>query len=174
MAVSHCNRSSHCKFASYVHRANQHLVMSLRSRFGMAARAGARALFCGSRASRSAASSHTAFACGPAPRLSTSFRLFSAASKPERDPRFAKIQDADVAFFRSVVGDSGVVTDAEDLIPFNKCWMVFSNPRLLFEPGCVAVPLFFRNPTFPFFKLSVLTYPVCCCRKSIKVPHRSR
>lgn len=43
-----------------------------------------------------------------------------ASGVPERDPRFAIVQDADIRFFESVLGEGGVVTDTHELAPFNK------------------------------------------------------
>eukprot|EP00937_MAST-01D_sp_MAST-1D-sp2_P002765 g2765.t1 len=40
-----------------------------------------------------------------------------------RDGSFACVSDADVAFFRSVLGERGVVTDAEALRPYNEDWL---------------------------------------------------
>lgn len=56
-------------------------------------------------------------------RLLSAFRQLRAASGAplQRDPRFAAVQDADLAFFESVLGASGVVTDPHELQPFNKC-----------------------------------------------------
>lgn len=48
-------------------------------------------------------------------------RYLSALSA--RDPRFKTISDVDVAQFRKLVGDSGVVTNVEDLAPLNSDWM---------------------------------------------------
>ncbi|KAL4440007.1 hypothetical protein ABPG75_003008 [Micractinium tetrahymenae] len=46
-----------------------------------------------------------------------------ASGVPERDVRFATVQDADLRFFESVLGQGGVVTDPHELAPFNKDWM---------------------------------------------------
>lgn len=46
-----------------------------------------------------------------------------AASIAVRDARFATVTAADVAHFRGLLGDSGVVTDDEDLKPYNADWM---------------------------------------------------
>ncbi len=43
-----------------------------------------------------------------------------ASGVPERDARFASVQDADLRFFESVLGGGGVVTDPHELAPFNK------------------------------------------------------
>lgn len=43
-----------------------------------------------------------------------------ASGVPERDARFASVQDADLRFFESVLGGEGVVTDPHELAPFNK------------------------------------------------------
>ena len=43
-----------------------------------------------------------------------------AGGPPQRDPRFAAVCDADLDFFRSVLGDAGVVTDEHELQPFNQ------------------------------------------------------
>ena len=37
----------------------------------------------------------------------------------QRDPKFAQLEKADVDFFRSVLGDSSVVTGGDALEPFN-------------------------------------------------------
>lgn len=42
---------------------------------------------------------------------------------PFRDPRFAKLTEADVEHFRGILGAAGVVTDASELAAFNKDWM---------------------------------------------------
>lgn len=38
----------------------------------------------------------------------------------QRDPRFAQLSDGDVAFFRGVLGDKGVVADRDALEPYNR------------------------------------------------------
>lgn len=43
-----------------------------------------------------------------------------AAGLVQRDPRFASVTDADLAFFESVLGSGGVVTDPHELQPFNR------------------------------------------------------
>lgn len=37
-----------------------------------------------------------------------------------RDPRFARLRDDDLAFFREVLGDAGVVTGEDALEPYNR------------------------------------------------------
>lgn len=56
---------------------------------------------------------------------SPSRRFLSAlsATAVTRDPRFKAISEVDVTHFQSIVGDNGVITDVEDLIPFNSDWM---------------------------------------------------
>lgn len=44
----------------------------------------------------------------------------AASGGLQRDLRFAACSDADLAFFESVVGPAGVVTDPHDLQPFNR------------------------------------------------------
>jgi len=55
-------------------------------------------------------------------RLLAALQQARLASGPplSRDPRFASVQDADLAFFESVLGPGGVVTDPHELQPFNK------------------------------------------------------
>lgn len=53
-------------------------------------------------------------------RRSGTWRAFASGETP-RDPRFAAVQDSDLAFFESVLGAGGVVTDPHDLQPFNRC-----------------------------------------------------
>lgn len=79
----------------------------------------------------------TTHCCTKQPRSHiTTQRLFSTTSrqraakltaetypKLKRSPAFKTLDDADVSFFRSVVGDSGVVTDADDLAGYNTDWM---------------------------------------------------
>ena len=51
-------------------------------------------------------------------------RLFIIGSSvPPRDPSFATIDAADVAHFRSLLGDSNVITDAASLDAYNTDWM---------------------------------------------------
>lgn len=67
------------------------------------------------------------------PRTVVSARLYSSkevpltaetyAGKVSRDPRFKTLEDSDIAQFRLIVGDNGVVTDADDLLFFNEDWM---------------------------------------------------
>ena len=40
-----------------------------------------------------------------------------------RSPSYAQLAAADVAFFQEILGASGVVTDADDLVKYNKDWM---------------------------------------------------
>lgn len=40
-----------------------------------------------------------------------------------RDLRFAAVQETDVSFFRSILGDPGVITDATTLTGYNQDWM---------------------------------------------------
>lgn len=55
-------------------------------------------------------------------RLLAALQQARLASGPplSRDPRFATVQDVDLAFFESVLGPEGVVTDPHELQPFNK------------------------------------------------------
>jgi len=46
-------------------------------------------------------------------------RSFSSAPL-QRDSRFSQVTDADLRFFRDVLGDSGVITDPFDLQTFNR------------------------------------------------------
>ena len=43
-----------------------------------------------------------------------------ASGAPARDPRFAAVQDSDLAFFERVLGRGGVVTEPHALEPFNR------------------------------------------------------
>lgn len=43
----------------------------------------------------------------------------TAAATPRRD-EYAAISDRDIAFFRDVLGDRGVITDPDALQPLNK------------------------------------------------------
>lgn len=49
--------------------------------------------------------------------------LPSLAAPSRRDPRFASVQDADLAFFRGVLGPTGVITDPTTLEGYNRDWM---------------------------------------------------
>jgi len=61
-------------------------------------------------------------ACRPAGRLLSALRqLRHAGGAVDRDPRFATVVDADLQFFESVLGSSGVVTDPHELQPYNRC-----------------------------------------------------
>lgn len=59
-----------------------------------------------------------------------------ATSAVTRDSRFATLQDADVAFFRQVMGDRSVITDADDVAAANVDWMgkYRGSGRLLLRP----------------------------------------
>jgi FAD/FMN-containing dehydrogenase len=50
-------------------------------------------------------------------------RRLSTAAAAVRDSRFAKLTDEDLAFFRSVLGAAGVITDPTDLEAYNADWM---------------------------------------------------
>ncbi|KAI9032411.1 actin interacting protein 2 [Hyaloraphidium curvatum] len=41
----------------------------------------------------------------------------------KRDPKFARLTDADVAYFKSLLGPAGVLTDPEELPRYNVDWM---------------------------------------------------
>jgi len=41
----------------------------------------------------------------------------------QRDSRYAKLNESDVKFFKSIVGESGVLTSPNDTQPFNTDWM---------------------------------------------------
>ncbi|CAM9653993.1 unnamed protein product [Choristocarpus tenellus] len=49
--------------------------------------------------------------------------LASALSSLSANYTFGAVRDSDVDFFRTVLGSSGVVTDVEDLRPYNVDWM---------------------------------------------------
>lgn len=38
-----------------------------------------------------------------------------------RDPRFARLEQQDIDYFRSVVGETGVLTDPDALQTYNTC-----------------------------------------------------
>jgi FAD/FMN-containing dehydrogenase len=42
---------------------------------------------------------------------------------PERSPAYAHVEERDVMFFRALLGDAGVITDHDDLVPYNTDWM---------------------------------------------------
>ena len=44
-------------------------------------------------------------------------------SNIERNPSFSRITDEDVSYFASIIGESGVVTDVDELEAFNEDWM---------------------------------------------------
>lgn len=50
-------------------------------------------------------------------------RRLSALATTPRDDTFATLTPADINHFRTVLGDSGVVTDVDDLAPLNTDWM---------------------------------------------------
>jgi hypothetical protein len=50
-------------------------------------------------------------------------RAFAGLATPTRNPAFARLVDADIAHFRSVIGDASVVTDTDALAPMNSDWM---------------------------------------------------
>jgi hypothetical protein len=53
--------------------------------------------------------------------IATSAATHQQLAKPvERDPRFARLRDEDLAFFREVLGDAGVVTGEDALEPYNR------------------------------------------------------
>jgi D-lactate dehydrogenase (cytochrome) len=43
--------------------------------------------------------------------------------KPPRDARYAKLEERDLQFFRSVVQEGSVVTDPDALAPLNEDWL---------------------------------------------------
>lgn len=50
----------------------------------------------------------------------TSAAAAQLAPPVARDPRFARLRDDDLAFFREVLGESGVVTGEDALEPYNR------------------------------------------------------
>jgi FAD/FMN-containing dehydrogenase len=50
-------------------------------------------------------------------------RGIGSASRPVRNERFAVLGDADIAHFESVLGANAVITDPNDLQPYNRDWM---------------------------------------------------
>jgi hypothetical protein len=46
-----------------------------------------------------------------------------ASSGAKSMKRYSKLEDKDVAFFEQVLGKSGVITDRDDLLPYNTDWM---------------------------------------------------
>eukprot|EP01127_Copromyxa_protea_P009800 TRINITY_DN2333_c0_g2_i1.p1 TRINITY_DN2333_c0_g2~~TRINITY_DN2333_c0_g2_i1.p1 ORF type:complete len:495 (-),score=137.86 TRINITY_DN2333_c0_g2_i1:61-1545(-) len=46
-----------------------------------------------------------------------------ASQAVTRNPNFAQVNDADVAFFTSVLGEKGVLTEAHDIEPYNADWL---------------------------------------------------
>jgi FAD/FMN-containing dehydrogenase len=60
--------------------------------------------------------------------LSSSSRRYlgstrGASSDVVRDCRFSELTNADLAYFKTLLGPAGVITDAEDLRPYNADWM---------------------------------------------------
>mmetsp|Transcript_90242 Transcript_90242/g.145935 ORF Transcript_90242/g.145935 Transcript_90242/m.145935 type:complete len:541 (+) Transcript_90242:82-1704(+) len=47
----------------------------------------------------------------------------SASSTPVRSPLYAQIEERDVRFFEEILGKGGVITDVDDLVPYNTDWM---------------------------------------------------
>ena len=48
------------------------------------------------------------------------FRSFGSVSAIERDPRFSQVNESDIQYFKSILGNSGVVTDPHDLALYNR------------------------------------------------------
>ena len=47
----------------------------------------------------------------------------AASSALVRSSKYARLEDRDVAFFKEVLGPAGVISDHEDLVPYNTDWM---------------------------------------------------
>ena len=45
------------------------------------------------------------------------------SSAPERSDAYSQVEERDVDFFRRLLGVSAVVTDPDDLVPYNTDWM---------------------------------------------------
>ncbi|KAI5966034.1 DLD2 [Candida margitis] len=45
------------------------------------------------------------------------------SAKVQRDPKFKKLDSSDLEFFKSVLPESSIVTDADDLLFYNEDWM---------------------------------------------------
>ena len=56
----------------------------------------------------------------------------SALAPPvSRDSRFARLRDDDLAFFRDVLGEGGVVTGGDALEPYTRCVWVAKRDRAI-------------------------------------------
>ncbi|EGW31528.1 mitochondrial D-lactate dehydrogenase [Spathaspora passalidarum NRRL Y-27907] len=51
------------------------------------------------------------------------FTADTYSHKVQRDPKFKKLDDADIEFFKGVLTDKGLITDADDLLFYNEDWM---------------------------------------------------
>jgi FAD/FMN-containing dehydrogenase len=47
----------------------------------------------------------------------------AASSALVRSSKYARLEDRDVAFFKELLGPAGVISDHEDLVPYNTDWM---------------------------------------------------
>lgn len=45
------------------------------------------------------------------------------SSVPERSQAYAQVEERDVVYFRGLLGAAGVITDSDDLVPYNTDWM---------------------------------------------------
>jgi len=59
-----------------------------------------------------------------------------ASSGAKSMKRYSKLEDKDVAFFEQVLGKTGVITDCDDLVPYNTDWMkkYYGQSKLALRP----------------------------------------
>jgi hypothetical protein len=55
--------------------------------------------------------------------LECGFGTRSASSALVRSPKYAQLEDRDIKFFQQILGPTGVITDHDDLVPYNTDWM---------------------------------------------------
>lgn len=55
--------------------------------------------------------------------LHTSVAAACAAPPPPRSSKYAQLSDEDVEHFVSILGNAGVITDKDDIAPYNTDWM---------------------------------------------------